>query len=212
MPIVYQKEASQNVKLAVWYIEETAPEILPLVFTEDRNDITEPLLEKKKLEIIATRLILKNLVEKEGLQYHGISKDQHGKPHLKGITGIHISISHAYPYAAAILDRSGSTGIDIEAPRDQIHRIKHKFLSEGELKATASANHLTILWAAKECLYKIHGRKQLIFKKHLSVEFQNDQLLTGEIRINDLLERFNLRFEKIEAQWLVYKEHALKLT
>ncbi len=206
MPIVYQKEVNPSVKLAVWRIEENTTDLLPLLYSEDKKDITDQLLEKKKLEIMATRLLLKNLVEKEALNYQGISKDSHGKPHPLNSANTHISISHAYPYAAAIIDLSGSTGIDIEAPREQILRIKHKFLSEEELKFCENIDQLTILWAAKECLYKIYGRKQLIFKKHLSIEFGTQNLLRGSIKIDDFQQNFILKFEKIDTQWLVYKE------
>lgn len=206
MPIVHQKEVNSKVRLAVWKIEETVEELLPLLFFTDQKDITDNLLEKKKLEIIATRHLLKHLVENEGITYSGISKDSHGKPHLLNTSGIHISISHAYPYAAAILDLSGSTGIDIEAPREQILRIRHKFLSEVELNLSNDIDHLTILWAAKECLYKIYGRKQLIFKQHLAIAFRDSDTLKGEINIDESNEVFGLKFEKVDTHWLVYKE------
>ncbi len=206
MPIVHQKEVNSSVKLAVWKIEETVEELLPPLFITDQNEITSNLLEKKKLEIIATRHLIRHLVENEGFSYSGIIKDSHGKPHLLNTANIHISISHAYPYAAAILDLSGFTGIDIEAPRDQIFRIRHKFLSENELKLSNDIDQLTILWAAKECLYKIYGRKQLIFKQHLTITLRDSDHLKGEIKIDDFKEAFSLKFEKIDTQWLVYKE------
>lgn len=205
MPIVYRKEVNQNVKLAVWRIEENVMELYPELFVDDQKDITDQLLENKKLEIIATRLLLKTLVENEGFKYAGITKDEHGKPYLNELKAFHISISHAFPYATAILDSSESTGIDIEAPREQIVRIKKKFLSDSELNSSDTIDQLTILWAAKECLYKIYGRKQVIFRQNLSVEFQGGHSLLGEIHIQDYTRSFNLRYEKIESHWLVYK-------
>ena len=206
MPIVFQKEVNPQVKLAVWHIEEDISENLPLLHKSDKTDVKKDMVEKKQLETIATRLLIKSLVEKSGRSYSGITKDEHGKPHLKGHQDLPISISHAFPYAAAIIDGTSSTGIDIEASREQIERIRHKFMSDIELDNFKSIDEMTIIWAAKECLYKIHGRKRLIFRRHLAIKRVDDETLIGEVKDERLKESYQLKYQKIDSQWLVYKE------
>ena len=142
------------------------------------------------------------------MPYDGLWKDDHGKPHLRQNES-HMSISHAYPYAAAIIDHCGSTGIDIEAPRDQIKRICHKFMSDTELNLNQSIDRMTIIWAAKECLYKIYGRRQLIFRKDLSIRFEKDELLIGQIMTENHTAIYRLKVENRNGHWLVYKDAQL---
>ena len=203
MPIVRQKEISSTIKLAVWHIVESTEELMKLIAPQDLNAFPEKVLDKKKQEILATRIILKELCHTMGLNYQGIFKDEHGKPFLKGHNH-HISISHAFPYAAAIIDANGSTGIDLEAPREQIHRIKHKFLTDREMREE-STDKLTIMWAGKECLYKIYGRKQLIFRQHLALNFGPDGILWGKISRDSYRKEIKMAIEQINDHWLIYK-------
>ena len=204
MPIVLQKETNDQVMLAVWHITEQFDDLYDNLIGPDQDDILDHFVEKKKLEMIATRLLLVQLTKEMRIPYEGIWKDDHGKPHLKN-SDVSISISHAFPYAAAIIDRNGPTGIDIELPREQIHRIKHKFLSDNELSAANNIDLLTIYWCAKECLYKIYGRKQLIFRRHLYVHEKDDGLLGGKINFNEQSEQFDMAYLRVNEHWLVYK-------
>ena len=205
MPIVFQNEVVPGVKVAVWHITESIGEIFPMVHNMDRSDVKDIFLEKKKLETIATRILLQKLVVDSGLNYHGTLKDVHGKPHLSSHDAVHVSISHSFPYAAAILDKHGPTGIDIESPREQINRIKHKFLSHEELNNDLDIDELTKLWCAKECLYKIYGRRSVIFSKDIRIKPHENGLLTGEIDINNNKKIYELGVEKISEHWLIFK-------
>jgi len=205
MPIAFYKEVSSKVKWAVWKIVESIEDFQDQLHPSDEDSVGSNLVEKKKLETIATRLLVKKLVEDSGNTYYGLYKDEHGKPHLTGHDEIYVSISHAYPYAAAIIDFSEPTGIDIEARREQIFRIKHKFLSPEEMQHQDDIDHLTIIWAAKETLYKIHGRKKLLFKSELKVTFEHDQGLIGRIILPDQIFSYELEYQRIADHWLVFK-------
>ena len=73
-------------------------------------------------------------------------------------------------------------GIDIEMQRDKILRIAHKFTPVSEYRTLANTEavirKLTIVWGAKESLYKIYGEKGLSFLDHINV---NDFLFTQKM-------------------------------
>ena len=71
----------------------------------------------------------------------------------------------------------------IETERAQIHRIAHKFLHESEATwASGDGEKLTKIWTAKEALYKLHGRTQLIFAEQLVI---SDFTSAREVQGND---------------------------
>lgn len=134
---------------------------------QDMDRISHP---QKKAEFLASRLALYVLLDAAGIDQREIVKDSHGKPFIKD-TDIHISIANSYPYAVAILDHGKPTGIDIEAPSDKLIRVQHKFLHEQELDYFKDQREkLCLAWCAKECLYKLYGRKNLSLKQHIRIE------------------------------------------
>ncbi|MGV3505171.1 MAG: 4'-phosphopantetheinyl transferase family protein [Adhaeribacter sp.] len=84
--------------------------------------------------------------------------------------GLHLSISHTRSQVAAILSRRAPVGIDLETIHPKVLRVKDKFLTPAEQDlAGQDLNKTLIYWCAKETLYKLHGRKQVLFKEHLQV-------------------------------------------
>jgi len=204
MPIIQHKEVSSTSAYVVWEITEEFNELAGKLHSSDLSEIGDSLLENKKLEMAATRLAVANLVENVGMSYEGLQKDVFGKPHLPHCD-LHISVSHSFPLAGAIIHSEEPTGIDIEKPRAQITRIRHKFLSDQELAYCGdSLDLLTRAWCAKEVLYKIHGRKQLSFKNQILLSFKSDQLIEGVIT-NGTNEIYELRSIFLKDHYLVFK-------
>ncbi|MES2761415.1 MAG: 4'-phosphopantetheinyl transferase superfamily protein [Bacteroidota bacterium] len=136
-----------------------------------------------------------------------ISYDDKGKPYLAGDKR-HISVSHSHDKLAIIINETEATGIDIELIRDKVLRIKHKFLSDNELRdANDHVEKLLIYWAAKETLYKIYGLKEVDFIEHLFVKpFTKHNLGTiiGEINLPGFTETFQLNYQLVDDYVLVY--------
>ena len=109
-----------------------------------------------------------------------------GRPFVQGPgvpAGAVVSLSHSGAWAAALLATNGRVGVDVELVRDKARRIAAKFLSDKELSAAqtvATDAHFTLLWSAKETLYKLAERRGLIFKEQLLLE-PFTPALTGEI-------------------------------
>jgi hypothetical protein len=166
-----------------------------------------PDAHKREREAESIRFLLGELLP--GQSYELAYYDT-GKPYLKGRKEC-MSISHSHSKVAVMIDEQKETGIDIELIRDKVLNIRHKFLSDKE-QADVEANDIEkylVYWAAKEALYKIHGRKKVNFKEHLFVEpFTYNRsvggLITGYIRLPELRQKYKLHYEKLEDYILVY--------
>ncbi|OEJ99626.1 4'-phosphopantetheinyl transferase family protein [Roseivirga misakiensis] len=170
MPISFRKSVSDSINYLVWEITETEDELLSHLNLNDEEwaDFNSIKVSIKRLEWLGARTALKHLVKEIGQFY--IYKDQFGKPHLRD-SAIGISISHAKGIGAAAINLNGAIGIDVEFPREQVLRIAHKFLHPSEVSwAQNDVDKLTRIWSAKEALYKLHGRTQLIFSEQLKVQ------------------------------------------
>lgn len=155
--------------LGIWKMTE------PLTFFESRLtlfprevDEIKTLKERKKGEWFCSRYVLHVLSDRH---IRGAClKDEFGKPFLEG-SSYHISMSHS-EYRTAIIASPHKVGIDIQHKVEKITRIAPKFLSEKELSQIPKNNEINYLhfyWGAKEALYKIYGKKEVDFKKHLTI-------------------------------------------
>jgi phosphopantetheinyl transferase len=142
----------------------------------------------KRLEFLAGRALIRSLMETWDLKYLGVEKDYFGKPFLTG-SKFHVSLSHSYPYVAAILHKTKNVGIDLEQPKDKLLRIAPRVLSADELQdAGQDVTKHCIYWCAKESLIKIYGKKDLVLARNLHIApFQRHSSghLVGRILANN---------------------------
>lgn len=181
MPVDRFYHASDSI-WGFWKITEDESSLAAGVPSERVSvDIINP---RKRLEFLAGRALIKALLHNWNIPYEGLTKDTYGKPFLVG-SAMHISLSHSYPYVAAILHRHKNVGIDLEQPKEKLLKIAPRVLRDDELENAGSIiiKHC-IYWCAKETLIKIHGKKDLIFSKNLLVtpfELQERGFLIGRI-------------------------------
>lgn len=198
MPIAHKFSINQSVSYLVWKITEEEKQLLSHLNlnSEEKDDLDSIKLAPKRLEWLGARTALKFLIADLGQFY--IYKDPFGKPHLKD-SSIGISVSHANGYGAAAINLKGEIGIDIETERDQIQRIARRFLHSSEKDwADHSTERLTKIWAAKEALYKLHGRTQLIFSEQLVVSsFIDSQVCEGKIIEDNMESSYQLTYDKV---------------
>jgi len=102
------------------------------------------------------------------------------------------------------------SGIDIELQRDKIARIANKFIDcEVDFTKTEAPDYirkLTVIWGAKEAIFKIQNEKGISFKDHIAVfPFEmNDNKTTALLTFGDLNKVFSVFFEEMEGFTLVY--------
>lgn len=172
MPVLFEDNINATTRLGIWHIEED--EIFFKTLVPQHRNVTHP---HKRLQHLAGRFLLKYLFADFPAGQIVIADTR--KPFLPGET-YHFSISHCGDYAAAIVSKEYRVGIDIEIPGDKVGRIKHKFVSEEEDAAIApkTQEELTLIWNAKEAVYKWHGDGEVNFKKHIQIkQYKNDKSL-----------------------------------
>lgn len=198
MPIV-KFESNSTYSWAIWEITESESELLALANPSAGESAEWQQIRhaNKRMEYLAGRLALKEIVEQRNKTFQGIRKDDCGKPFLKGHSEA-ISMTHSFPLAGAIIHSHQQAGIDIERPQPKLFRIAHKFLTEAELNLRdIDEKQLCVYWCAKEALYKMYGRKQVIFSQHLSLEpftIQTEGIIKGAIAMHDLQQTVDLKY------------------
>ncbi|MEO6610541.1 MAG: 4'-phosphopantetheinyl transferase superfamily protein [Chitinophagaceae bacterium] len=169
MPIFFQHQINENTRLGVWKIEETEGFFKGNV--PGHRDVTHP---HKRLQHLAGRFLLQFLFP--GFPYELVQIADTRKPYIPG-DEYHFSISHCGDYAAAIVSRDQRVGIDIEIPVEKIGRIMHKYLSAeeqgtfnlipGPAGFAGKYEQPTLLWSAKEAVFKWYGDGGVDFRKDI---------------------------------------------
>ncbi len=192
---------------ALWRIEEeeeTLTEIVP--FEKISDTITSP---QKRLEWIAGRVLAKEVMEAMDLNYHGIVKDEFGKPFPEGYD-YQLSLSHSFPFVAVLLDKYESVGIDLGQPKEKLLRIAPRIHSEDELNdAGADVIKHCIYWCAKEALIKIYGKKDLIFSENMKIlpfQRQTEGNIIGKIIVKDMERVIPLYYQVTSEFVLVFNK------
>ena len=195
--MTYQLDVNSDCIISLRAITEDEPTLwkdlsLTISEQEDLSSINHPA---QRIEWLACRVAIRQLVEAQGMPYAGLKKDEFGKPHLIN-SPWHISLSHTAGWATAVLHRSRPVGIDIEPIRDQFRRVVPRVLSDSEIAhAAGDPDRLAVYWCAKEALYKLYGKRQLTFRDHLHVEPFADQAeqLVGHVRLPNHEEQLIIR-------------------
>lgn len=183
MPLYREWSSDAYSLAAIWKIEE--PESF---FTEhigfEQADIKN---EKRRMERLAGRFLLKHL--KEDFPLLNIQPDEYDKPRIDN-NKYYFSISHSWPYVAAIVSPYVEAGIDIQTWHPRMQKLQNKFLSPAEQVYFRNDGKLiTAAWSAKEAAYKWQGRRGVEFIDHLPIEKYTQT--NNEININILLQLTN---------------------
>lgn len=207
MPLFNSFTINKNCIWGVWQISESEQDLHNLlkgnIEKEELAHITNP---KRRIEWLAARCLANALINEftENKQnYFLICKDEYGKPHIKN-SDWHISLSHCSIYAVMILHKTQAVGIDIEQISPKISRIIPRICTETEFSwAGDDLSKLTILWCAKEAIYKYYGKKKLDFKTEIKVNGAiNEGALFSEHIYSLTLKLFPISF--LENYQIVY--------
>ena len=169
MPLYKTITVNPTTKVLIWKIEESFESLCEDIVLTERS--------KKRVDGMRSKLhqrgfiSIRHLLASEGYRDQDLFYDENGKPHLHD--GKHISITHSFIFSAIIISDI-EVGIDVEKKREKILKIAHKFtvLKEYQklLHREVIIRKLTIVWCAKESLYKSFNRVGLTFLNHIYVE------------------------------------------
>jgi len=213
MPLYKSFQPASDVRVYIWKIEESElwlsrdVELTPHCQRRVEGMLSE--LHRRGF------LSIRHLMAEAGYTDSDLYYDDNGKPHLTD--GTHISITHSFEFTGIILSREHEVGIDIEKQRDKILRIAHRFTPIREYHSVANeealVRKLTMIWGAKESLYKIMGIPGVSFLDHICVaDFELGQESTAarvmfEGNRTDF-ETFFLEFEGFTCVYALHKPKA----
>lgn len=167
MPVFFQHQINEHTRLGVWKIEETED-----FFKENVPQHREVTHLHKRLQHLAGRFLLQYLFP--DFPYKLIQIADTRKPFLPD-ERYHFSISHCGDYAAAIVSSKNRVGVDVEEPVEKILTIQNKFLSDKEREQflyefkTPNFRLPTLLWSAKESVFKWYGNGGVDFRQHIQL-------------------------------------------
>ncbi|MDP4599553.1 MAG: 4'-phosphopantetheinyl transferase superfamily protein [Polaribacter sp.] len=200
MPLYKTLTINEKTKVVIWKIEETIEDLLNGILLSENS---ETRLHSMKSEIHQKGFLsIRHLLKEFNIKDIDLEYDEFGKPHLKD--GRFISMTHSFQFTGVIVSEEKSVGIDIEKQREKILKIAHKFTPIEEYKTIANVatltRKLTIVWGGKESLYKIYGKKKLLFLHHIFIEDFNfeDEKTTGIIRYEGEDSKYHINFLEFE--------------
>ncbi|SDX96103.1 4'-phosphopantetheinyl transferase family protein [Flavobacterium degerlachei] len=195
-----------STQIFVWKITESYSDLFAGVLLNENNlrRLSGMKSELHQRGFLSVRMLL----QEAGYSDFDLHYDEFGKPYLKN--GKYISITHSHHFSAIIVSDQ-TVGIDIELQREKIIRIADKFVDE-EFSYLDKNNQeeyikkLTVIWGAKEAIFKIRNEKGISFKDHIKVKaFRlDDKESKAELHFDDIVKNFKLFHEEIEGFGLVY--------
>ncbi len=200
MPLYKTITVNPTTKVLIWKIEESFEELLNEITLNERSS---QRVSGMKSELHQRGFLsIRHLLKCEGYSDFDLYYDENGKPHLKD--GKNISITHSFIFSAIIISNK-EIGIDIEKKREKILKIAHKFTTVKDYQKLhykdVQIRKLTIVWCAKEAIYKSFNRVGLTFLNHIYVYdfsmYYNDT--TAKVEFEDKKERYKICFLEFEG-------------
>lgn len=206
MPLFKTILHDADTQLFIWKISESEIDLKSAIALQEKHQkrLDGMLSEQHRKGFLSVR----KLLMQAGYTDFDLMYDANGKPSL--VDGKHISITHSYEFSAIIIS-SKNVGIDIERQREKIIKIAHKFI-ETEFdflnKDNRYIENLSVIWGAKEALYKMCNSRSLSFKQDMHVQnfTQNHNKGTALVDCKELnfSKQFTFHYESFENYTLVY--------
>jgi len=195
---------TSNTDIYIWKITENFDFLFKNVVLKPSSldRVSGMKSESHKKGFLAVRMLLQHC----GYTDHDLRYDEVGKPSL--LDGKKISITHSFDFSVIAISEE-EIGIDIELRRDKVLRIANKFSNESflnDLEDSDKIRTLTVLWGAKESIFKIMNELGISFLDHIMVSpFKiQDQKAQAVLNFNNQKMDFDIFYKEIENYTLVY--------
>ena len=201
MPFIKEFIINPNTKIKLWKLN------LGELNYYELDEYDNNLLKAKKNELVREQfLAVRKTLQLEDPSYK-IRYDESGRPTIN--SDLNISISHSNFMAAIVLSDHNKAGIDIELKENKIINIQNKFLNESEKLENEYQSHvdyLTMIWTAKESIYKALGIKGVSFSDNIIIKNINKNKGHGYYINGKEKYKFDLIFFSIEDYILCYAQ------
>ncbi len=158
----------------------------------------------RKIEWLQVRALLNEIFN----QKVKIIYLKNGQPYLPDYPNYEISISHSKTIVAVALSTGFKVGVDVEQIHPRLIKVAERFLNATEQVLYNSLStlieklqFLTIVWSAKESLFKIIG-SEVDYKKDICVQSfspKQDGTAIVEYFKDDMHRRFLATYKTIES-------------
>ena len=201
MPLRVHHKKQNGSQVHLWQISETHDFFISQnTISSSKWDEVSKWKPNRIREWLAGRFLIRQYA-------HCTSKDltidEFGKPQIP--LDIELSISHSGEYAA-IYTSNHPCGLDIQITNPSIQRIEHKFCTPIDLEVFDSYSKIEALhfiWCAKEAMYKAYGKKEVDYKKHLSLS-SSEAGIVGILQKPGVHNSYKLYITKINELYMVY--------
>ena len=167
MPLKQRVNIDEKTQILIWNIEEPLEVLKKNIKLSKADEVrfqNRKIVSHQKQFMASRRLLVE-----AGLSPYNLYHDPFGIPLLE--SGQQLSISHTKNLAGIALGNK-PLGIDLEIFRPKIERIATRFLHDQEsfaLQGKVTIEKLTLIWTAKEALYKALKRKESFFQSNSSL-------------------------------------------
>ena len=159
---------STSLQWMIWEITEDLSffQTFPENWTTNKD---HEIVSQKKLESSAARFCLWTLCQQISKGPWDLKKDDRNRPYFDQ-SDYHISLSHSFPFVAAVISHKKSVGIDLERFGRNVEKIGTRFLSPEEWSRWQNSHaDLTKAWTCKEAVYKAMGVPGLAFQQDIEL-------------------------------------------
>ena len=168
MPL-YRTYKKGDLRVGVWKVEETIDQLRSKFndFSLYESGLQKFKAEKRQLEWLAVRILLKELLGEE----KEIDYLPSGKPFLKDRSA-YISFSHTSGYVAVAVHPTKEVGIDIEQYGKRVCKVASRFVREDESVSVEAGDEIYALllhWSAKETMFKLMNQSDVDFFEHMHI-------------------------------------------
>lgn len=202
MPI-YKEIKNKKETVLIWKYDENDDLEASVYLDKETIEKIRDYHPKKRKEVLMIRKMLAEILPKHHLSYY-----ENGEPYLLP-KNKNISISHSFPFAVLAIAED-SIGVDLERVQPKIQQLKSRFLYKTEyswVENQRELEYLTVVWAMKESLYKIHPSKYWSFREHYEIEpFDLSEVqnkVSCRVFDGDINDFYHAEFQKIEDYYLV---------
>ena len=202
MPFLKDFIINHNTKIKLWKLN------LGELDYFDLDEYDSNLIKAKKNELVREQfLAVRKILQLENPGYK-IRYDESGKPYIN--SDLNISISHSKYMAAIVFSEHNKAGVDIELKKIKILKIQNKFLNDSEKlenEYQSNVDYLTMIWTAKESIYKALGIKGVSFSDNIIIKNINKNKGHGYYINGKEKYKFDLKFFSIEDYILCYAQY-----
>ncbi len=193
MPLFKTIQHNEFTKILVWKIDESYDYLFENI---DLNSKSKARLSGMKSELHQRGFLsIRHLLKLAGYTDFDLYYNEYGKPLLKD--NKHISITHSYHFSAIIISNV-DVGIDVEMNREKIIRIYDRFVNTkvDSLSDEDLVKQLTVIWGAKESMYKTYPYGGLSFHNHIAIDpfLFADKRASGRVNFDDWKKEYEIWF------------------